>query len=85
VSPNGREDLIQDLQGLLATRFHADRTDPDFDLLDSGVVDSVILVELVLELERRFEISLPFEDLEIDDFRTVRRVAELVQRVSPAA
>jgi acyl carrier protein len=85
VSPNGREDLIRDLQGLLATRFHADRTDPDFDLLDSGVVDSVILVELVLELERRFEISLPFEDLEIDDFRTVRRVAELVQRVSPAA
>jgi methoxymalonate biosynthesis acyl carrier protein len=85
VNPNGREDLIRDLQGLLATRFHSDRTDPDFDLLDSGVVDSVILVELVLELERRFEISLPFEDLEIDDFRTVRRVAELVQRATSAA
>jgi methoxymalonate biosynthesis acyl carrier protein len=52
----------------------------DTDLLETGLVDSVTLVELVLTLEERFGVSLPFEDLEIDDFRTLARIAALIER-----
>lgn len=52
------------------------------DLLRTGVVDSVTLVELVLALEARFEVTLPFEALEIEDFRTVGRIAALVARTA---
>jgi D-alanine--poly(phosphoribitol) ligase subunit 2 len=54
----------------------------DVDLFDTGLVDSVGLVELILELEDRFGISLPMDNLEIDDLRTVRRIADLILRVS---
>jgi acyl carrier protein len=47
-------------------------------------VDSVKIVELVLELEQRFGVSLPFEELEIEDFRTVPRLAERIARTTPA-
>lgn len=55
---------------------------PDIDLLETGLVDSIGLVELILELEERFGVSLPMEDLEIDDFRSVYRIADLIVRFS---
>jgi D-alanine--poly(phosphoribitol) ligase subunit 2 len=55
---------------------------PDVDLLETGLVDSIGLVELILELEERFGISLPMENLEIDDFRSVYRIADLIVRFS---
>jgi acyl carrier protein len=67
---------------LFTTRFQTDAADLQADLLASGAIDSVRLVELVLELERRFDVVLPFDALEIDDFRTVRRIAELVARTA---
>jgi D-alanine--poly(phosphoribitol) ligase subunit 2 len=54
----------------------------DTDLFATGLVDSIGLVELILELEDRFGVSLPMENLEIDDLRTVRRIAELITRFS---
>ena len=57
---------------------------PDIDLLESGLVDSIGLVELILELEQRFSVSLPMENLEIDDFRSVYRIADLIVRCSAA-
>ena len=57
----------------------------DIDLFETGLVDSIGLVELVLELEDRFGISLPMDNLEIDDLRTVRRIADLILRVSDEA
>lgn len=50
------------------------------DLLRTGLVDSVRMAALVLSLETRFGIELPFDSLEIDDFRTVPRIAALVAR-----
>lgn len=55
---------------------------PDIDLLETGLVDSIGLVELILELEERFGVTLPMEDLEIDDFRSVYRIADLIVRFS---
>jgi acyl carrier protein len=58
---------------------------PELDLLEARFVDSLRVVELVLEIEQRFGVSLPFEELEIEDFRTVSRLAERVMRTPVAA
>ena len=80
----GREEqLQQDITAIFLERFDVRLPAPDADLLDSGLVDSVKIVELVLELEQRFGVTLPFEDLEIEDFRTVQRLAECVARALP--
>jgi acyl carrier protein len=57
----------------------------DVDLLEGRLVDSLKIVDLVLQLEQRFGVSLVFEELEIEDFRTVARLAERVQQTALAA
>jgi acyl carrier protein len=57
----------------------------DVDLLEGKFVDSLRIVDLVFELEQRFDVSLDFEELEIEDFRTISRLAERLQRAPSAA
>ena len=76
--------LQQQIIDIFAERFETRLDSPEADLLESGIVDSVRIVELVLEIEQRFGVSLPFEELEIEDFRTVPRLAERIARTTPA-
>ena len=56
----------------------------EVDLLEERLVDSVKLVDLVLQIEERFGVTLAFEELEIEDFRTVARLAERIARTPSA-
>jgi D-alanine--poly(phosphoribitol) ligase subunit 2 len=76
--------LQQQITDIFAERFETRLDSHEVDLLESGLVDSVRIVELVLEIEQRFGVSLPFEHLEIEDFRTVFRLAERIARTTPA-
>jgi acyl carrier protein len=76
-----QQGIIEIFSQRFETRLSSDQT----DLLETGLVDSVRIVELVLEIEQRFGVSLPFEELEIDDFRTVLRLAERISRTVRAA
>lgn len=74
--------LVSAVQAVLGERLMIMVARPDIDLLETGLVDSIGLVELILELEERFGVTLPMEDLEIDDFRSVYRIADLIVRFS---
>ncbi len=50
----------------------------DTDLIDGGVLDSSVFVELLFHLEQDFGLEVALEHLEIDNFRSVRRIAESV-------
>jgi acyl carrier protein len=50
------------------------------DLIESGVLDSLALVELLFEIERQFQIELQLDELDVENFRTVERICELVAR-----
>lgn len=56
---------------------------PKTDLLGTGTLDSLMLVELLLQLERRFGLRVDLDALEIDDFRSVEAVAAFVARRRP--
>jgi D-alanine--poly(phosphoribitol) ligase subunit 2 len=70
---------------LIAERLHIDLPAPDLDLIDGGVLDSLALVELLVELERSFGIELALEELDIENFRTPTSVAAFVARQSADA
>ena len=78
-----QEQLQRQIADIFAGRFDTKLDSDDVDLLETGIVDSVKIVELVLEIEQRFGVSLPFEELEIEDFRTVPRLAERIARTLP--
>jgi acyl carrier protein len=57
----------------------------DTDLIEQGVIDSMIVAEIVLLLERELDITIPLEELEIETFRSVRSLAAFLEpRVSKA-
>jgi D-alanine--poly(phosphoribitol) ligase subunit 2 len=52
------------------------------DIVAAGLLDSLALVTLLFEAEQEFEIVVPVEDLDVDDFSTVERFAALVERLA---
>jgi acyl carrier protein len=76
-----RDDLVGEIRSVLCDHLHVLVDSGDRDLLESGLVDSVGLVELILQLEDRFGISLPMEALELDDFRSLNTIADLIGRL----
>ena len=57
----------------------------DADIFASGAVSSLFAMELVTFLEGTFGITIETEDLELDNFRTVGRMAGLVSRKTGVA
>jgi len=50
----------------------------DTDLFDTAVLDSMVFVDLLLNLEREFGVTVVLEDIEFDHFRSIERIAEFV-------
>ena len=50
-------------------------------LVKAGALDSLGFVELLVHLEREFAVKISIEDLELDNFRSVARIAELVGKL----
>jgi D-alanine--poly(phosphoribitol) ligase subunit 2 len=70
--------LVERLGALFAETFHIEAPAPDADLLESGILDSFQLVELLLQLERRFGLRVRIDDIELDDLRTLSRMARML-------
>ena len=48
------------------------------DLIETGLVDSLTFVEFLAQLEKEFGIQVSLEDLEIEHFRTISRIASFI-------
>ena len=54
----------------------------DTDLLDSGVLNSLKFVELLVHLEQEFGTQVQLNEFEWDNFRSIDRIAQFVIRRS---
>lgn len=54
---------------------------PDTDLFAGGYVNSLFALEMVLFLEKTFNIKIPRKEMRRENFTTVQRMADLVERV----
>ncbi|MDU1934696.1 MAG: D-alanine--poly(phosphoribitol) ligase subunit DltC [Streptococcus thermophilus] len=56
----------------------------DEDLFDAGVLDSMGTVELIVELESRFDIRVPVSEFGCDDWNTANKIVEGVTELRNA-
>jgi len=70
--------IIERLRAVFVESFHIEVPSADTDLLESGILDSFQMVELLSELEQRFGFRINIEHIELDDLRTLSRIARLV-------
>jgi len=64
--------IIQEIKNIPAI-------DPDETLLESGVLDSFDIINLIAELESYFQISIPGEAIIPENLGNIRDIARLVR------
>jgi len=53
---------------------------PDFSLINSGILDSLTIIQLVNEIEDYFGIMINEEDLTIENFTTIVQIEKLIKK-----
>jgi acyl carrier protein len=74
----------QKLIELFAGKLNLEIPSVDTDLVGTGLLDSLALVELLAQLEETFGVSISADDLELEDFRSINSIAGFVARRAPA-
>ena len=68
------------------TRYLTEKTKtevkPEDDIFASGLVSSMFAMQLVVHLESTYDIAIIGSELKLDNFRTAKVMAALVQRLS---
>ena|SRR5882672_9907050 len=77
--------IIERLDALFVERFHIEVPSPDTDLVETGILDSFQFVELLLQLEQHFGFRIKIDDIDLDDLRTLERIARVVAANDGAA
>jgi acyl carrier protein len=52
----------------------------DEPLISGGRIDSMSIVDLILDLEERFSVTIPPGDVQPDDFDSINKIASTVAR-----
>ena len=71
--------LRERIAAIFADALHLDVPACDTDLFDTGVLDSLAFVELLLQLERQFGVTTSVDDLELENFRSIVTIADFVR------
>ena len=77
--------IYQKLTELFARKLNLEVSSVDTDLVGSGVLDSLALVELLAQLEETFGVTISIEDLELENFRSIASIAGFVVRRTAVA
>lgn len=70
--------LTDCIAGILRDALHLEPPPSDLDLFETGVLDSLAFVELLLRLEQDLGVAVSVDDLELENFRTIERIAAFV-------
>jgi acyl carrier protein len=72
--------IRQKLTELFAKKLNLEVSSVDTDLVETGLLDSLALVELLAQLEETFGLLVSTDDLELENFRSIARIAGFVAR-----
>ncbi|HET9360398.1 MAG TPA: acyl carrier protein [Vicinamibacterales bacterium] len=75
-------DLRDRITRLFADTMHVEVPSVDTDLFEVGALDSLAFVELLLRLEEDFNVRTTADDLVVENFQSISRIAEFVARRS---
>jgi acyl carrier protein len=76
--------ISQDVEKFLLTETAVDlckeSLNPDEDLLEQGIIDSLGLMRLVVFLEKTFAIEISDEDMVPENFQSLNTITKLVEQ-----
>jgi len=75
-----RDDRISELQGVLQRNLNIEPPEPSVDIIETGLLDSLALVEMLFSIEHELGVEIPVDRLELDDLRSISAIAQLIER-----
>ena len=78
-----QEAIIDQVSAFITDRFPQAAITETEDIFSLGYINSLFAMELVMFLEKSFSVTIPNDELHIDNFRTVKAMAALVERLRP--
>ena len=72
------EILHAQLNGFFSEKLSVEISSVDADLILTDILDSLALVELFAYIEKEFGTEISLDDVEIEDFCSIARIAEYV-------
>jgi methoxymalonate biosynthesis acyl carrier protein len=72
------EDLQLRIIKIFSEKLNLEIPSVNTDLVEEGILDSLTFVELLVRLEQEFMVKVPMESVDIDNFRSTAKIAELV-------
>jgi acyl carrier protein len=70
--------IQQKLTELFARKLNLEVPSFETDLLGTGLIDSLTLVELLTQLQETFGVSISTDDLEVENFRSIASIARFM-------
>ena len=71
-------DLHQHIIQIFTEQLNIDVPDVTTDLVETGILDSLTFVELLMGLEQVFGINITIDTLDIDHFRSVEKITDFI-------
>lgn len=69
-----------DIREFIRGRYPTAEVRDSDDIFSLGYINSLFAMELVVFIERTYGIQIPNEELSLDNFRTIRNMAVVVER-----
>jgi methoxymalonate biosynthesis acyl carrier protein len=73
------------IKEFLSRFFKSHDLQPEEDIFALGFVNSLLAMQLVAFIEKEFGVTVADDDLDLDNFRSIRAIADLVARKRGAA
>jgi len=66
------------IASIFSDKLHIEVASSETDLMQSGLLDSLALVELLFHIEQELGIKITLESLELENFRSIASIAEFI-------
>jgi D-alanine--poly(phosphoribitol) ligase subunit 2 len=63
---------------IFSQELHVDVPSYDSDLFETGVLDSLQLVELLFQLEQQFGVCISLDETDVENFRSIERISVML-------
>jgi len=75
-------DVCERLQSIFHQELQIDPPAFSDDLVEAGILDSMMFVTLLMHLEEEFGARIAIQDIEMSDFSTISKIAKLVTTIA---
>ena len=83
MSMNNPDQVKAAVRNFINDSINIDALGDDENLFESGIVNSLFAVQLMTFVERKFNIEIGTDDLDIENFKSIQATAAFVVRKSP--